>query len=160
MSKLDDLLSADHIKQLVEGSGISPDVIAERGYKSVTQRTTLQDCGFSAEQAKAAPGLLIPQHGTDGTNGRYTFKPDRPVEKFIKRDNKMRVSRYLNPKGAGIRLDCPPRCKKDLGNPAVDLWITEGTKKADAGASIQRHSAAGCSPSQSHGHRASGPLRR
>lgn len=128
-------LTAEHLAQLREGSGISDEVIAERGYQSIIQRTALQAHGFSAGQAKNAPGLLIPQHHTDGTNGRYTFKPDTPVEKLDKRANKMRVSKYLNPKDAGIRIDCPPRCQRDLGNPDVELWITEGTKKADAGAS-------------------------
>ena len=32
-------------------------------------------------------------------------------------------------------LDVPPTCQPMLGDPSVDLWITEGTKKADAGAS-------------------------
>jgi len=31
-----------------------------------------------------------------------------------------------------IALMYPPRCRKDLGNPEVTLWITEGAKKADA----------------------------
>jgi hypothetical protein len=125
-------LTPEHLAQLRDGSGISDEVIAERAYQSIFQRTKLREYGFSAEQAKAAPGLLIPQHGTDGSNGRYTFKPDTPVERFDKRKNKMRVSRYLNPASEGLRLDCPPRCLKDLGNPAVDLWMTEGTKKGDA----------------------------
>jgi Domain of unknown function (DUF3854) len=128
-------LTAAHTAQLCEGSGISEEVILERGYQSITQRTTLSQYGFSAAQCRAVPGLLIPQFNTDGGNGRYTFKPDTPVVKFDKRKNKERISKYLNPFGEGIRIDCPPRCQKDLGNPAIDLWITEGTKKADAGAS-------------------------
>src|SRR5262245_10705509 len=128
-------LTPEHFSQLRNGSGISPEVIAERGYRSVTQRATLQECGFSVNQAKLAPGLLIPQWGTDGGNGRYTFKPDQPRVTTSKRSGKPREIKYENPKGEGIRLDCPPRCRKGLGNPAIDLWITEGTKKADAGAS-------------------------
>jgi hypothetical protein len=34
-----------------------------------------------------------------------------------------------------MRLDCPPRCRALLGDPATLLWITEGQKKADALAS-------------------------
>jgi hypothetical protein len=34
-----------------------------------------------------------------------------------------------------MRLDCPPRCRALLGDPAIPLWITEGQKKADALAS-------------------------
>lgn len=128
-------LSDQHLAQLRDGSGIADEVIAERGYQSITQRISLREYGFSAEQCRSAPGILIPQHNTDGGNSRYTFKPDQPVVKFDRRKNKTRISKYLNPAGEGIRLDCPPRCKNDLGDPAVDLWITEGTKKADAGAS-------------------------
>jgi len=128
-------LTAAHRAQLVEGSGISEEVIIERGYQSIIQRTMLSGYGFSAAQCRAVPGLLIPQHHTDGTNGRYTFKPDQPRVKTSKRSNKERVIKYENPKDLGIRLDCPPRCRKGLPNPVIDLWITEGTKKADAGAS-------------------------
>ena len=128
-------LSTAHLAQLREGSGIAEEVIVERGYRSIAQRTTLREYGFSAEQCRAVPGLLIPQYGPAGENGRYIFKPDVPVVKFDKRKNKERITKYLNPKDAGIRLDCPPRCRPHLGNPKIDLWITEGTKKADAGAS-------------------------
>src|SRR5262245_13382034 len=81
-------LTPEHLAQLRDGSGIAEDVIAERGYRSITQRTTLREFGFSAEQCKHVPGLLIPQFNTDGDNGRYTFKPDTPIEKFDKRKNK------------------------------------------------------------------------
>src|SRR5262245_51912232 len=128
-------LTAEHLAQLRDGSGISDDVILERGYRSITQSTALREYGFSVDQCRAVPGLLIPQYGTDGSNGRYTFKPDKPRVMVSKRSNKERAIKYENPKGQGIRLDCPPRCQKDLGNPAIDLWITEGSKKADAGAS-------------------------
>ena len=30
------------------------------------------------------------------------------------------------------RLDVPPRCREDIKNPSVDLWLTEGQKKSDA----------------------------
>ncbi len=43
--------------------------------------------------------------------------------------------KYELPTGSGIRLDCPPRCLKTLGTPKIPLWITEGSKKADALAS-------------------------
>src|SRR5262245_3523299 len=129
------ILTLEHFAQLCNGSGIAEEIIVERGYRSLTLRTALSEYGFSANQCKAVPGLLIPQWGTDGSNGRYTFKPDTPVEKFDKRKNKMRISKYLNPAGEGIRLDCAPRCRPRHGNPAVGLWITEGTKKGDAGAS-------------------------
>src|SRR2546428_13472865 len=128
-------LTPEHLAQLRDGSGIAEEVIAERGYCSIDQRTTLREYGFAAEQCRTVPGLLIPQYGTDGSNGRYTFKPDQPRFITSKRSNKERVVKYETPKDAGIRLDCPPRCLPQLGDPKVELWLTEGTKKTDAGAS-------------------------
>lgn len=136
MPEREDLpLTAEHLTQLREGSGISEDVIVDRGYRSIATRSALREYGFSAAQCKAAPGLLIPQHGTDGSNSRYIFRPDQPRVFFDKKSGEERIIKYETPKDAGIRLDCPPRCRADLGNPSVELWITEGSKKADAGAS-------------------------
>jgi hypothetical protein len=78
---------------------------------------------------------LIPLYSPDGSNGRYEFRPDNPRIIFDKKKNKEKIIKYERPAGSGIRVDCPPRCKDDLGNPQVELWVTEGIKKADAGAS-------------------------
>lgn len=129
------LLTAEHIAQLRDGSGISEEVILERGYRSIATRTILREFGFAPSQCKAAPGLLIPQHCTDSSNGHYLFRPDRPRVFPDKKTGEPRIIKYETPKDSGIRLDCPPRCRADLGNPSVELWITEGSKKADAGAS-------------------------
>ena len=48
---------------------------------------------------------------------------------------RQRVIKYELPKGAGMRVDCPPSCRGMLGDPKVTLWVTEGQKKADALAS-------------------------
>src|SRR5262249_48835426 len=36
------------------------------------------------------------------------------------------------PPGVGLRLDFHPLTHKHLGSPEIDLWVTEGVKKADA----------------------------
>jgi hypothetical protein len=128
-------VSAEHLKQLRDGSGLSPEVIQERGYRTVTRRAELRDYGFSTAQCRAAPGLLIPQCGTDGGNGLYLFRPDTPRVLYDRHRDKSRIVKYEMPAGAGVRLDCPPRCREALADPSVPLWITEGSKKADAGAS-------------------------
>jgi Domain of unknown function (DUF3854) len=46
-----------------------------------------------------------------------------------------RAYKYEFPKGAGVKLDCPPHCRPMLPDPSIPLWITEGQKKADALAS-------------------------
>src|SRR5215468_6117180 len=127
-------LSDKHYTHLHEGSGISKEVIEARGYKTIEKMTELKEYGFSPEQCKAAPGLLLPLHATDGSNGLYIFKPDMP-RVFHKKNGEPKALKYEMPKGAGLRIDCPPSCRPKLDNPQIPLWITEGQKKADAMAS-------------------------
>jgi len=119
-------LLPQHIKEL-ENSAISPEVIQERGYTTVYGKAPLKDFGFAVYQQKA-PGILIPLWGVNGTTEpiNYQYKPDYP------RINKGKAVKYESPTDSLNRLDCPPRCKADLANPQIPLWITEGAKKADA----------------------------
>ena len=65
----------------------------------------------------------------------YTvYRPDHPQP-----DAQGHVHKYLLPKEAGVRIDCPPRCQAWITDPARPLWITEGQKKAD---SLASHGAA------------------
>src|SRR5262245_12840644 len=116
-------LSALHIAHLREGSGLTDEVIAARGYRTIEKRTELREYGFSAEQCKSVPGLLIPLRGTDGSNGLYVFRPDTP--RVTGKNGKEKIQKYLIPKDAGIRLDCPPTCQPSLADPKIRLWITE-----------------------------------
>ena len=79
---------------------------------------------------------------SDGSNSLYVIRPDAP-RSFDKKDKPklpdgtypQDVLKYEQPKGASMRLDCPPPCRPQIGDPAIPLWITEGQKKADALAS-------------------------
>ena len=122
-------LLPEHLRHLNEGSGISVDVIKERGYRSIQGKGELEKLGFSSSQQRA-PGILIPLWGVEGTEAGYQFRPDNP-----RSDARARPVKYELPFGAGNRLDCPPRCRKALGDPKMPIWITEGSKKADALAS-------------------------
>ena len=115
----------DHLR----ASGISDEVIKERGYESVLGKKRLADLGFSSAQQRV-PGILIPQWGVEGKERGYQYRPDNP-----RTNSKQKVIKYENPTGSSIHLDCPPRCRKSLGDPSIPLWITEGSKKADALAS-------------------------
>jgi hypothetical protein len=122
-----------HLEQLTHDSGILPEVITERGYRSIVPPdgyTLLKQYGFSPAQAKNVPGLLLPLWTTDRRNGLMVYRPDTP-----RQDKDGHTIKYEIPKSAGVRLDCPPRCQPMLANPAIPLWITEGQKKADALAS-------------------------
>ena len=122
-------LMTEHFRHLSEGSGISADVIKERGYRSLLGKSELEKLGFARAQRRT-PGILIPLWGVDSKETGYQYRPDRP-----RLDTRGRPVKYESPAGAGNRLDCPPRCQKILGDPKAPLWITEGSKKADALAS-------------------------
>jgi hypothetical protein len=118
-----------HFSDLHDGSGIGPEVILERGYKTVMGKAELVSLGFSRAQQRT-PGILVPLWTVDGKQEGYQYRPDYP--RF---SQKGRPIKYENPTGSSVRLDCPPRCQKILGDPGTPLWITEGSKKADALAS-------------------------
>lgn len=117
-----------HKKELAEGSGIGVDVIEARGYRTVTEPFELAALGFSRAQRRV-PGLLIPFHDVTGAVVSHQFKPDSP-RKDPKR--KTRRVKYETPKNSIISLDVPPGAAAALSDVSVPLWITEGSKKADA----------------------------
>lgn len=133
-------LSDKHLKMLRD-SAISDDVIAQRGYRTITDAQELVQLGFAPAQRRV-PGLLLPLHTTDGGNGGYTYRPDNPRVVEQKSKGKLpdgtypcKEIKYEYPKGAPMRVDCPPICQPRLADPTIPLWITEGQKKADALAS-------------------------
>ena len=141
-------LSGEHQRELLEGSSIDPDVVAERGYVTVgrpnaalldaygrTTREQLRAMGFPAWAVREDyyfPGLHIPQYTPSGQRYAGQFKPFRAV---TGRDG--HKQRYASAKGQA-RLDVHPRWSLGGGVlPAIrdarrPLWITEGVKKADA----------------------------
>jgi len=133
-------LSENHLKMLTDESGISDQMIQARGYRTITSEGDLVQFGFSPAQRRV-PGLLIPLHTTDGKIGLHVYRPDNPrtYEDRSKREadglRPVKVLKYEIPKGAGVRVDCPPACLKELKNPTIPLFITEGQKKADSLAS-------------------------
>jgi len=124
-------LSPEHVHMLKIESAIGDEEIRARGYRTVYDRKELASLGFASPQRRV-PGLLLPLHPTDGGDPPlYVYRPDNP-RRQQNRAGHVKVIKYEVPKGAGTRLDCPPRCLHDLKDPSVPLWITEGQKKADA----------------------------
>lgn len=142
-------LSAEHVRELTEGSAIDPQVILERGYVTVSRpKAALLDAWGrdTREQLKAQgfpswsiredfyfPGLLIPQYTPSGTRYAGQWKPFRAVP-----NREGKAQRYASARGSA-RLDVHPRWSvlgTELVPPIIDperrLWITEGVKKADA----------------------------
>ncbi len=123
------LLLDNHLQHLREGSGINLEVIVERGYRSILEKVELEKLGYSANQERL-PGILVPLWGVEGKEVGCQYRPDNP-----RLDAKGRPVKYESLPGSANHLDCPPRCQKLIGNPRTPLWITEGSKKADALAS-------------------------
>jgi hypothetical protein len=125
MNEPTSFLSDGHRHQLEVDSGIAPDVIAERGYATVTSRAELGRRGFSEAQ-RQTPVLLMPTWTVYGEKGLSQIRPDEPRVRDGKR------VKYEMPKNARMLLDAHPRVRMHLGNPTIPLWITEGIKKGDS----------------------------
>ncbi|MBA3766291.1 MAG: DUF3854 domain-containing protein [Acidobacteria bacterium] len=128
-------ISKEHERE-IEASGIADAVRDARGYRTITDSKELADWGFTPKQQIRVPGLLIPGFAPDGSNGFCTYKPDYPRQaRNSKGKLTDKIIKYEIPKGASARLDTPPACRPMLADPSIPIFITEGPKKADAGAS-------------------------
>ena len=131
-----DLLTSAHRTMLEVGSTILPEVIAERGWCSLSGyagSAELKRLAF-AEYQRRVPGLLIPVHTTDGQVLPMVWRPDTP-RTITDAKGKTKVLKYEQAEGSDVRLDCPPRCRPFLLDADIPLWITEGYKKGDCLAS-------------------------
>jgi len=118
-------LSDAHSQHLLQ-SGISQDVIRERGYKTVVDAAELERLGFINAQCRV-PGILIPLYAPDDTAAGFQFRPDGP-----RINNRGKLIKYETPLGARLRIDMPKRSQQYASNPEVPLYVTEGAKKADS----------------------------
>lgn len=128
---LSDPLSARHRRMLEVESGISPEVIGARGYRTVTSSAELQSIGFADYQTKV-PALLLPSWSVTGNQVGWQIRPDKP--RTDKKSDK--PIKYESPPGSHPVADVNPSRLYALYNPTCRLWVTEGKRKADALASI------------------------
>jgi hypothetical protein len=111
---------------LLEQSGISAMVVAERGYRTVKTKTELAQLGFS-ERQRRAPALVIPMYSPAGELVTHQIRPDSPRE-----DGNGKAIRYETPASSRIRLDVHPSQTERVKDASIPLGITEGVKKADS----------------------------
>lgn len=115
--------------ELLRTSGIAPEVLAARGYRSITIKAELRRLGFFEIQCRV-PALLIPIYGVTGDLVTYQIRPDEP-----RVDHKGKVVKYETPAHSSMALDVPKLARSWLGDPSRPLFITEGARKADAAVS-------------------------
>lgn len=130
-------LEARHRKILVEGSGIDPGVIAERGVRTVAKGRELPPV-YSRRQKKRAPGILFTLHRPNGEPATI-FRPDEPDpenpgHKYEQQpkytwDN---AKREWVRTGPGNVLDVHPSLHPLIEEKGVPVVFVEGVKKADA----------------------------
>jgi hypothetical protein len=109
---------------LFEESGISPDVAAERGYRTITRRSEVPD-DFANWQRRL--GLLVPTYSPDGQTKGHQLRPNKPIAR--KNGN---APKYETPHGSRITLDLNPLMLEEVRRGDADLWLTEGCKKVDS----------------------------
>lgn len=118
-------------QKLIDESGISPEVAAARGYRSVETQAELKRLGFAATQCRV-PALLIPIYDVTGSIATYQIRPDAP-----RVDGKRgKAIKYETIARAKMAIDVPPGARLHIGDPAVPLFITEGIRKADSAVSL------------------------
>jgi hypothetical protein len=123
-------LSEAHRKTLAD-SGIDPGIAAERGYFTTTDGTLLRSLGFARSQIPASGNtIVVPLWGVRGQRAGIILRPDEPR---IGKNGK--PIKYEFTAGFRMMLDCPQRCRSNLGTPSVPLFVTEGVKKADSAVS-------------------------
>jgi putative DNA primase/helicase len=130
-------LFENHRRQL-NASGISSEVIDERGYFTM-HRGSATDAAANLERLKALgvpklgrdsdarlPGLVVPLYRPTGERSGVLYKPDHAPKNAAGK-----TCKYIASSGPGV-IDVHPRNVERMVDPTVPLWITEGTKKADA----------------------------
>jgi hypothetical protein len=132
----DRITLSDHHKAMLAESGITEEFAIARGYETITDKRRLGALPIhTGETVKIVssgcrvPGLLIPLLGIDGEIRSYQYRPDNP-----RLDNDGRVIKYESVWQQPPVLDVPRGVGGLLADPREVLWITEGSKKADAAA--------------------------
>lgn len=127
-------LSDVHFAEVVEGSGVAPELLEGR-YRTVTaQEVRALDC-FSECQVRA--GLLITLYSPAG-EVYYTLKPYQP-RTLVKKNGKQRIEKYETQQNSSLQVvDVHPSLRRRLLFSDEPLYVTEGAKKADCLASRNR----------------------
>ena len=122
-------LLEEHRREIEDGSGVSPEIRAGRGYYSVTSRAQLEGTPLKNYQRRA-PAWVAPMYSPDGHTTSLQIKPKHP-----RMDKRGKPVKYDTPAETSNILDVHPFNFERIRDPSVRLWITEGVKKSDSLAS-------------------------
>ena len=118
-------------------SGLSPEVVAARGYYSVESRDQLRGLGLPRDIGRYLPGLGIPVFAVRHLEPGEAFDPTglilRPDVVYQFKDG--RTAKYLSPAKQAPGLDINPLAREWLFDAMVPLVLTEGILKADSAVS-------------------------
>ncbi len=120
------VLAGNHREALAR-SGIDSERAAARGYETIDDRRRLADLKITPA-GRNIPGMLVPLLDVRGSTWGYQYRPDMPR---LRGD---RLAKYETPTGQRNGLDVPAGVGDQLGDPSIPLFVTEGSKKADAAA--------------------------
>ena len=116
-------------REIVEESGVDPEVADERGYYLEKTKKGLERLGFTRTQQQV-PAVVIPRFAPSGGDIRPQIKPDSP--RLEESRGKVKEVKYDYPPKTPVRLSVHPRAVKMMRDRRYPLWITEGDKKGDA----------------------------
>ena len=122
------LLAPHHESMLTIESGISPEVIAARGYTTIDDPEVLREMGFAKYQLRV-PALGIPISNVFGELRFHRIRPDDPRPD---RGKPNKVIKYEQPPNTPLVIDVPPMALERLRDTSRRLWIVEGEKKVDS----------------------------
>jgi hypothetical protein len=118
---------------LFKESGNSPEVVAERGVRSLRRGRELPE-GFSWRQKRRGAGILFTIHRPNGETS-WSFRPDAPDPEKPGRKYEQPCKAYGGP---GNVLDVHPSLRHLIDDLSVPVMFVEGIKKADAVTSAAR----------------------
>ena len=128
------ILSKADRRVLVEGSSIDPEIIAERGVRTVRKGRGQLPSVYSRRQKKRVPGILFTIHRPSGQTATV-YRPAEPDPKNPGHKYEQESKHYG---GSGNVLDVHPSARHLLGDTGVPVVFVEGIKKADAITSAAR----------------------
>jgi hypothetical protein len=115
--------------EIVENSGIDPEVALKRGYYHEKTKAGLGRLGFKRRQQRA-PAIVIPRFAPSGEEIPPQIKPDNPNIELP--DGSFKDLKYETVAGSTVRLSVHPRAVEVLRDTRHVLWVTEGDKKGDS----------------------------